>query len=132
MELSRAAIRRQRLARERQAKNHLLRNRQALKEKQQHNRESIREKQARESQKLQQREKEKHELYGAVKSRVFDRNYAASKACAASSPDDCRFSLSSSHKSYGKVPTYISNRKAQIERERDGLHLGGRNTQHAH
>jgi hypothetical protein len=123
MELSRAAqAHRQRMANERKAKNHLLRNRQALKEKQQHNRNSIREKQAREYLKLQQREREKNDLYGAVKSRVFDKDYAALKT-AASSSDGCPFSLSSSHKSYGKVPRYISDRKAQIERERDGIRM---------
>lgn len=116
IELSRAAqIRRQRIANEREAKNHLIRNRQALKEKQQHNKKSVQEKEARESLLLQQREKKKHELYGEVQSRV---NMSGKAMTAAASPtEDCHFSLSSSHKSYGKVPTYISNRKSKIESE---------------
>lgn len=119
VELSRAAqIRRQQMASERQAKNHLIRNRKALKEKQQHNRNSIKEKHARESLKIQQREKTKQELYGGVKSRVFDKEYAASKK-AASSSDDCNnFCLSSVvNKSFGKVPKYIEHRKLLLERE---------------
>eukprot|EP00984_Skeletonema_dohrnii_P034547 scaffold33588_cov128-Skeletonema_dohrnii-CCMP3373.AAC.3 len=117
VELSRAAqVRKQRMASERQAKNHLIRNRQALKEKQQHNKKSIQEKQARESLLLQQRERKKQELYGGVKSRVFDQDYAASKTVE-SSTDDCNFSLSSLTKSYGKVPKYIANRKSMLERE---------------
>ena len=119
VELSRAAqIRRQQMASERQAKNHLIRNRKALKEKQQHNRNSIKEKHARESLKIQQREKTKQELYGGVKSRVFDKEYAASKQ-AASSSDDCNnFCLSSVvNKSFGKVPKYIEHRKLLLERE---------------
>lgn len=104
------------MASERQAKNHLIRNRQALKEKQQHNKKSIQEKQARESLLLQQRERKKQELYGGVKSRVFDQDYAASKTVE-SSTDDCNFSLSSLTKSYGKVPKYIANRKSMLERE---------------
>ena len=119
VELSRAAqIRRQQMASERQAKNHLIRNRKALKEKQQHNRNSIKEKHARESLKIHQREKTKQELYGGVKSRVFDKEYAASKQ-AASSSDDCNnFCLSSVvNKSFGKVPKYIEHRKLLLERE---------------
>ena len=120
VELSLAAqVRRQQMASERQAKNHLTRNRRALKEKQQHNKKSAQEKHARESLQLQQRERKKQELYGGVKSRVFDKDYAASKP-AASSSNDCNFSLSSVNKSYGKIPQYITNRKSMLERERWG------------
>lgn len=104
---------------ERQAKNHLIRNRQALKEKQQHNKKSSQEKERRESLKLQQRERKKQELYGDVKSRVFDQDYAASKP-AISTQDESDCSLSSVNKSYGKIPKYIANRKSMLERERWG------------
>ncbi len=105
------------MASERQAKNHLIRNRQALKEKQQHNKKSSQEKERRESMKLQQRERKKQELYGGVKSRVFDQEYAASKPAASTHDDASNFSFSSVNKSYGKVPKYIANRKSMLERE---------------
>ena len=105
------------MASERQAKNHLIRNRQALKEKQQHNKKSSQEKERRESVKLQQRERKKQELYGGVKSRVFDEGYAASKEPVISTHDESNFSLSSLSKSYGKVPKYIADRKSMLERE---------------
>lgn len=119
LELSRAAqIRRQQMLNERQAKNHFIRNRKALKEKQQHNKRSIQEKHAREYLKIQQREKTKQELYGGVKSRVFDKEYAASKHAASLSNDCNNFSLSSVvNKSFGKVPKYIEHRKLLLERE---------------
>jgi exonuclease VII large subunit len=110
----RAEARRKRLANERKPKNHLNRNRQALKEQQQNNRKSIREKLEKESMALQQREKKKNELYGGVKSRVFDKSYADSRSTAGFEISSPSLSL---HNSYGKVPRYISNRKAKIESE---------------
>lgn len=119
-ELSRSAqARRRKMASERQAKNHLIRNRRALKEKAATQQEVNTMKLARESLKLQQRERTKQELYGGIKSRVFDQDYAASKP-AASSSNVCNFSLSSVNKSFGKVPKYIVNRKSMLERERWG------------
>lgn len=71
--------------------------------------------------KLQQRERKKQELYGGVKSRVFDQEYAASKPAVSAPHDESNnFSLSSVNKSYGKVPKYIANRKSMLERERWG------------
>lgn len=111
------------MASERQAKNHLIRNRQALKEKQQHNKKSSQEKERRESMKLQQRERKKQELYGGVKSRVFDQDYAVSKPAVPTHDESNDFSLSSVNKSYGKVPKYIANRKSMLERERWGVKM---------
>jgi hypothetical protein len=85
-----------------------------LKEQQQNNRKSIREKQEKESMALQQREKKKNELYGGVKARVFDKSYADSRSTAGFEISSPSLSL---HNSYGKVPRYISNRKAKIESE---------------
>ena len=63
--------------------------------------------------KLQQRENKKNELYGGVKSKVFD---TTSKITNTASQNE-EFKLSSLHKSYGKVPRYLSDRKAKIEED---------------
>ena len=115
--MSRAAqARRQEMENERRTKNHLIRNRKALKEKQQQNKKTILEREARVCSQLQKREKKKKELYGAVKARVFDENYTISSTATPSST----FKLSSLKKSYGKLPKYISDRKAKLELERWG------------
>lgn len=129
--------------------NHIAANRQALKEKQRMNKATEVERQSKELERQKRLERKKQKLYGNIQSKLLDcpipssrssptdhscsstfsnyssrrngRNYDQSIDVNVDSSGVSVSSISRLHKSFGRVPTYITDRKAKIEREEEEM-----------